>query len=102
MEKREYIQLFCFILVIITAVPMFAQTGSSLFDKGLLKENAEGDLKTAITLYQKVVKDESTDRSIAQPKRSCGSASAMKKWVMRKPKRHIRLSSINIRVKQRK
>src|SRR5436190_6856659 len=42
-----------------------AQSGYDLFQKALAAERADGNLKNAIALYQQVVKDFASDRSLA-------------------------------------
>ena len=55
----------CIVLILAVFIaPLFSQTPSQLFQQGLLKENGEGDLKAAVAIYEKIVGDETTDRSL--------------------------------------
>ena len=65
MATRRFIQMMSVIVLTALIMPLFAQTGSRLFEKGLLKEQGEGDLKGAIAIYEKVVGDKKTDRVVA-------------------------------------
>ena len=42
----------------------YSQTPSQLFQQALIKENGEGDLKAAVAIYEKIVGDETADRSL--------------------------------------
>ena len=42
----------------------FSQESKQLFQKGLMKENGEGNLQDAISIYEKIVADESAENSI--------------------------------------
>ena len=55
------------VLTILTATPTpaLAQTGSDLFQQALVKEQAEGDLRGAITLYERIVRDFSGNRTLS-------------------------------------
>lgn len=64
MANRRLLQWMCVIILIALTAPGFSQTSQQLLQKGLLKENSEGDLKAAITIYEKIVKDGDADRSI--------------------------------------
>ena len=63
MLKAKNLFLILFILFFPT-LTIFAQTPTQLFQQALLKENGEGDLKTAIEIYEKIVKDKIADREI--------------------------------------
>ncbi|MCG6956171.1 MAG: tetratricopeptide repeat protein [Gemmatimonadetes bacterium] len=56
---------FTLALTLTTATPILAQTGPDLFQQALVKEQAEGDLRGAIALYQRIVKEFAGDRSLA-------------------------------------
>jgi Tol biopolymer transport system component len=43
---------------------LFSQSASALFEQGLFKENAEGDLSGAIAIFNRIVEDKATDPSI--------------------------------------
>jgi hypothetical protein len=45
--------------------PAAAQTGHDLFQQALVKEQAEGDLRGAISLYERIVQDFASDRPLA-------------------------------------
>ncbi|MFH1941670.1 MAG: hypothetical protein ABIL68_06155 [bacterium] len=64
MSTRRLLQWICVIILIALTAPGFTQTSQQLLQKGLLKESSEGDLKAAITIYEKIVKDGDADRSI--------------------------------------
>lgn len=49
----------------VTGVRIDAQSGYDLFQKALATERADGDLRAAIQLYDRVVKDFGTDRALA-------------------------------------
>src|SRR5579859_721474 len=54
------------ILAAILSVGMvFAQSGYDLFQKALVKERAEGDLKGAIPMFQRVVSEAGANRELA-------------------------------------
>ncbi len=42
----------------------FSQESKQLFQKGLMKENGEGNLQDAISIYEKIVADESAENSV--------------------------------------
>src|SRR5579859_3827110 len=44
---------------------VFAQSGYDLFQKALVKERAEGDLKGAIPMFQRVVSEAGANRELA-------------------------------------
>lgn len=54
----------CVIVMIAFTAPVFAQNPQQLFQQGVLKENGEGDLKAAITIYERIVNNANADRSI--------------------------------------
>jgi len=51
-------------LLLIFITPIFSQTPSQLFQLALLKENGEGNLISAIELYEQIVSDETADLEI--------------------------------------
>ena len=64
MDKlRIYI---CLLVILIVGFPVltFPQAPAQLFQQGLLKENGEGDLKTAVAIYEKIVGDATAERSL--------------------------------------
>ena len=63
---KKYIILLVFLIafVLLTVNYVFAQTPSQLFQQALLKENGEGDLKSAVTMYEQIVSDETADREL--------------------------------------
>ncbi|MBC8184012.1 PD40 domain-containing protein [candidate division KSB1 bacterium] len=63
--SKSHISIFIVItLLLFSILTLFAQTQSQLFQQALLKENGEGDLKAAVTIYQKIVDDTNADRSV--------------------------------------
>jgi Tol biopolymer transport system component len=46
------------------ATKSFTQESKQLFQKGLMKENGEGNLQDAISIYEKIVADESAENSV--------------------------------------
>jgi tetratricopeptide (TPR) repeat protein len=42
-----------------------AQSGNDLFQQALRKERVEGDLKAAIALYQRILKEHAADRALS-------------------------------------
>lgn len=57
--------LWFFLLAALAATQVFAQSGYDLFQKGLVKERAQGDLKAAIQIYERIVKQYPNDRELA-------------------------------------
>lgn len=51
-------------LTLIAAGPVRAQTASDLFQQGLRRERADGDLKSAIAIYQRLIREHPSDRGI--------------------------------------
>ena len=62
MYKFKIYVLFITSLIILGISHIFAQTPSQLFQQALLKENGEGDLKSAVEIYQKIANDATADR----------------------------------------
>ncbi|MBN1482119.1 tetratricopeptide repeat protein [candidate division KSB1 bacterium] len=56
--------VFLIIILFVSNGFVFTQTPSQLYQHALLKENGEGDLNAAISLYEKVVADTTADRSL--------------------------------------
>ena len=52
------------LIVFIFAAVLLAQSPSQLFQQALLKENGEGDLAAAVTLYEKIAGDETAGRAL--------------------------------------
>ena len=46
-------------------VPGLTQSGQDLFQQALVKEQADGDLRAAIAIYQRIVRDFAGDRTLA-------------------------------------
>ncbi len=68
--KTSKIALLCAALTFLPATPALvtpalAQTGHDLFQQALVKEQAEGDLRAAIALYERIVRDFAEDRPLA-------------------------------------
>jgi len=53
------------VLTLSLSSPALAQTGHDLFQQALVKEQAEGDLRAAITLYERIVQEFAGDRPLA-------------------------------------
>ena len=61
------LQISIFVLIsfsIFSAISISAQTPSQLFQQALLKENGEGNLKAAVSIYEKIVENTSAERSL--------------------------------------
>ncbi len=65
MVNRQLFHWMCVIVLIALVIPLFAQTSSQLFEKGLLKEKGEGDLGAAIKIYERVLKDTKANSEVA-------------------------------------
>jgi Tol biopolymer transport system component len=61
---REKANIWIGTLILIIAVSVSAQTADKLFQEGLMKETAEGNLREAINIYKEVVKDENAAESV--------------------------------------
>ncbi|MFH1763420.1 MAG: hypothetical protein ABIF09_04420, partial [Gemmatimonadota bacterium] len=59
------IGLFGVALTLLMNAPGMAQTGHDLFQQALVKEQADGDLRAAIALYQRIVQEFAADRALA-------------------------------------
>jgi Tol biopolymer transport system component len=62
-QSRNIIVLFMACLLGLTLI-VYSQNASALFEQGLMKENAEGDLPGAITLFTRVIEDRTADPSV--------------------------------------
>ena len=51
-------------LTFISVPPAHAQSAADLFQQGLRKERADGDLKSAIAIYQRLIREHPSDRGI--------------------------------------
>jgi len=51
-------------LLLVAAAPAHSQTGQELFQQALVKERAGGDLRGAIELYERIVRDFTADRTL--------------------------------------
>jgi Tol biopolymer transport system component len=63
MKKPSFFVISLLTLVCIVSLTL-AQSGYDLFQKGLVKERAEGKLEEAIAIYQQVVQKYKTDRAL--------------------------------------
>jgi hypothetical protein len=52
-------------LALLDAVPVLAQTGHDLFQQALVKERADGDLRGAIEIYERIAREFTPDRPLA-------------------------------------
>ena len=52
-------------LIVLGGVPGLTQSGQDLFQQALVKEQADGDLRAAIAIYQRIVRDFAGDRTLA-------------------------------------
>ena len=52
-------------LTVLGITPALAQSGHDLFQQALVKERADGDLRGAIGLYERIVQEFSTDRALS-------------------------------------
>src|SRR6185369_8462380 len=65
-EERTMMRLrTMFVLCGVATAILCAQSGNDLFQKGLTKERADGNLRGAIQLYQQVVSMRGADRTLA-------------------------------------
>jgi Tol biopolymer transport system component len=62
--KTPAIVLALSIVVTLTSLPLAAQSGYDLFQKALATERADGNLRAAIQLYERVVKEFARDRPL--------------------------------------
>jgi Tol biopolymer transport system component len=64
MKSSKFLFLCIVLILAVFIAPLFSQSASQIFQQGLLKENGEGDLKAALVIYEKIVGDETADRSL--------------------------------------
>ncbi len=64
MTSSKFLFLCIVLILAVFIAPLFSQSPSQLFQQGLFKENGEGDLKAAVAIYEKIVGDETADRSL--------------------------------------
>src|SRR5512139_2135528 len=57
--------LLAAVLTALGGVPGLTQSGQDLFQQALVKEQADGDLRAAIGLYQRIVREFAADRTLA-------------------------------------
>ena len=55
----------CVSLAVVGAAPAAAQTGQELFQQALVKERADGDVRGAIQIYQRIAREFARDRVLA-------------------------------------
>jgi Tol biopolymer transport system component len=58
------IVVLCMASLLCVSVFLLSQSASALFEQGLFKENAEGDLSGAIAIFNRIVEDKAADPSI--------------------------------------
>jgi hypothetical protein len=63
--KKIRIALIAAALIVLGGVPGLTQSGQDLFQQALVKEQADGDLRAAIALYQRIVREFAGDRTLA-------------------------------------
>jgi Tol biopolymer transport system component len=63
--KTIRIALVAAVLAVLGGGLAFTQSGQDLFQQALVKEQADGDLRGAIVIYQRIVRDFSADRALA-------------------------------------
>jgi Tol biopolymer transport system component len=59
---------FCAVIcasLFLAAAPVVAQTGNDLFQQALVKERADGDLRGAIEIYERIAREFTADRTLA-------------------------------------
>jgi len=62
--RRLTIPALALLLLLVGALPTRAQTGRELFQQALVMERSQGDLKGAISIYERIVREFATDRSL--------------------------------------
>lgn len=62
--KRIVLSCLVVLLTLTGASPALAQGGNDLFQQALRKERIDGDLKAAIALYQRILKEQGADRAL--------------------------------------
>ena len=63
--KRIVLGCLAVLLAVAGAPPVLAQSGTDLFQQALRREQVDGDLKGAIALYQRILKEHATDRALS-------------------------------------
>jgi Tol biopolymer transport system component len=63
--KTIRIALVAAVLAVLGGGLVFTQSGQDLFQQALVKERADGDLRAAIVIYQRIVRDFAADRTLA-------------------------------------
>ena len=63
--KRIALTCLAVLLTLAGTSPASAQSGTDLFQQALRKEQVDGDLKSAIALYQRILKEHATDRALS-------------------------------------
>lgn len=63
--KRIALTCLVALLTLTGASPVTAQGGNDLFQQALRKERVDGDLKSAIALYQRILKEQGADRALS-------------------------------------
>ncbi|MCD4665452.1 MAG: hypothetical protein K8R68_09275, partial [Bacteroidales bacterium] len=66
MKSKTLIVFFILTIFLVSGfvTQSFAQDSKQLFQEGLMKENGEGNLPEAISIYEKIVADESAENSV--------------------------------------
>lgn len=66
MKFRNHIVFFILVTFLVSGLvtSTYSQDSKQLFQKGLMKENGEGDLHAAIKIYEEVVADENAENSV--------------------------------------
>src|SRR5512141_2207274 len=63
--KRIALTCLAVLLTVAGTAPASAQSGTDLFQQALRKEQVDGDLKSAIALYQRILKEHAADRALS-------------------------------------
>ena len=66
MKSKTLIVFFTLTVFLVTGfvTQSFSQESKQLFQQGLMAENGEGNLQEAISIYEKIVADESAENSV--------------------------------------
>ena len=66
MKSKTHTITFIFIIFLVCgfAISSFGQESEQLFQKGLMKENGEGNLQDAIGIYEEIVSDETAENAV--------------------------------------
>ena len=62
--KTKRIGFIAIAILGILAAPALAQTGHDLLQQALVKEQADGDLRAAIALYERIAREFATDAAL--------------------------------------